>query len=393
VVEFGFGSGTFWQAQAGHSLVFAIQQIANNELHGSFMIGNLTLPANDSRIAAELALSIWPWFPGLVSHLDWNIVDQEANDAANSFYMNGSLDIRSTATTRSYIYHQGPWGNQNTTLVYDVNSGILLSGYTEFFFLHNYHLGIEFTSLTQKPTSLTTFLFIGTLGIAVIVLIFGFLIYRSRSRKEILVKDGKGGFVTPKNGMAIRVALIAVLAAMAIGGNYALSAIPNVELSSVMVFLSGFLFGAFIGAIVGFISMSIYQLWNPWGAFIPPIGIAVIGCTIVIGIVGGIIGRALNRLTYSDNRWFLLPSLFGILLTCFFDLVTTFAYSVGFGIPFIVALVTGLPFMVIHSISNAILFSLLTQPVTRAIDYLKVTPFQHHADKIKAKKKINSHEL
>ena len=184
VVEFGFGSETFWQAQADQSLTFEIQKIVDNELHGMFTIGNLTIPANDSRIAAELALSIWPWFPGLVTHLDWNAVDQEANDAANGFYMNGSLNIRSTATTRSYIYHQGPWGNQNTTVVYDVNSGILLAGYTEFFFLNDYHLGIEFVSLTQKPTSLMTLLFIGTLGIAVGILTFGFLIHRRQLRKE-----------------------------------------------------------------------------------------------------------------------------------------------------------------------------------------------------------------
>lgn len=184
VVEYGFGTGTFWQAQAGQALTFEIQEIANGELHGSFTIGNLTLPANDSRIAAELVFSIWPWFPGLVSHLNWDAVDQAATDAAMSFYMNGSLNIRSTSKTRTYIYHQGPWGNQNTTLVYDVNSGILLAGYTEFFFLNDYHLGIVFANLTEKPTSLTALLFIGVLGIAVITFIFGFIINRRQPRKE-----------------------------------------------------------------------------------------------------------------------------------------------------------------------------------------------------------------
>ena len=191
----------------------------------------------------------------------------------------------------------------------------------------------------------------------------------------IPVKDAVADFSVLRNGIAVRVALIAVLAAMAIGGNYALSAIPNVELSSVMVFLSGFLFGSFIGAFVGFISMSIYQLWNPWGAFIPPIGVAVIGCAIIIGIVGGVIGSALRRLAYPDNRWFLLPCLFGILLTLFFDLVTNFAYSVSFGVPFIIAIGTGLPFMVVHIVSNALLFGLLTQPVTRAVHHLRMKAF------------------
>ncbi len=190
------------------------------------------------------------------------------------------------------------------------------------------------------------------------------------------MKKNGGATSAPKTSMALRVALIAVLAAMAIGGNYALSAIPNVELSSVMVFLSGFLFGSIIGALVGLIAMVIYQLWNPWGAFIPPIGLAVIGCTIFIGIVGGILGKALQRLDYSDVRWFLLPTLFGLLLTLFYDLVTTFVYSVTFSIPFIVALISGLPFTLIHIISNALLFGLLTQPVTRAVHQLQLSQFQ-----------------
>ena len=201
-----------------------------------------------------------------------------------------------------------------------------------------------------------------------------------------------GQALTPKHGMAIRVALIAVLAAMAIGGNYALSAIPNVELSSVMVFLSGFLFGPFIGAFVGLIAMSIYQLWNPWGAFNPPIGLAVIGCTILIGIIGGILGRALKRLAYPDNRWLLLPSLFGILLTLFFDLVTNFAYSISFGPPFIVTIATGFPFMAIHVVTNAILFGLLTEPVSMAVDHLNLNQIQQHRDRVKAKEKIKAHE-
>ena len=207
------------------------------------------------------------------------------------------------------------------------------------------------------------------------------------------MKENEGHSLAPRHGMVIRIALIAVLAAMAIGGNYALSAIPNVELSSVMVFLSGFLFGPFIGAFVGLIAMSIYQLWNPWGAFNPPIGIAVIGCTIVIGIIGGIIGSALKRLAYTDNRWFLLPGLFGILLTIFFDFTTNFAYSVSFGLPFIVTMITGFPFMVVHIVSNTILFGLLTQPVTQAVDQLNLNLFQQHRNRIKAKKQVKAHEL
>ncbi len=195
--------------------------------------------------------------------------------------------------------------------------------------------------------------------------------------------SNKGGeYLSPKSTMAIRVALIAILAALAIGGNYVLSALPNVELSSVMVFLSGFLFGSIVGALVGFIAMVIYQFWNPWGAFIPPIGLAVIGCTVFIGIVGGILGKALQRLDYSNNRWFLLPALFGMLLTFFYDVVTNFAYSISFGAPFSVTLLLGLPFTAIHVISNAILFGVLAQPVTRAVHQLQLNQLQTNKNSI-----------
>jgi hypothetical protein len=183
VVEFGFGSGTFWHAQAGQELSFEVQVIADDDLTGLLTIGNLTLPANDSRIAAELVFSIWPWFPGLVSHLDWIAVDQAATEAAASFYMNGTLDIQDGASTKTYVYHQGPWGNQNTTLVYDIDSGILLSAYTEFFFLNDYHLGIDFVALTQNPTNLNTLLFLGVFAIVLVIVLFTFVISQHRSKR------------------------------------------------------------------------------------------------------------------------------------------------------------------------------------------------------------------
>ncbi len=164
------------------------------------------------------------------------------------------------------------------------------------------------------------------------------------------------------------VALIAILAALTIGGNYALSAIPNVELSSVMVFLSGFLFGPLIGILVGLIAMTIYQLMNPWGAFIPPIGLAVIGCTMFIGFVGGILGRNFQLSATKEEiplRWHLWPALFGVMITFFYDMVTNLAYCITFGVPFVIAFITGSPFMVLHTVTNCILFGLLTPTISR----------------------------
>ncbi|MFX0079914.1 MAG: ECF transporter S component [Candidatus Hermodarchaeota archaeon] len=177
----------------------------------------------------------------------------------------------------------------------------------------------------------------------------------------------------------MNVALIAILAALAIGGNYALSAIPNVELSSVMVFLSGFLFGPVIGILTGLIAMTIYQLWNPWGAFLPPIGFAVIGCTMFIGLVGGILGRNFQLSANQGKiplRWYLWPAFFGVIVTLFYDLVTNLAYSITFVVPFVIAFVTGLPFMVLHMATNGFLFGLLTPAISRIAMQLNIGHLQ-----------------
>jgi LytS/YehU family sensor histidine kinase len=204
--------------------------------------------------------------------------------------------------------------------------------------------------------------------------------------------ESGGELKSPKETVAIRIALVAIFAALAIGGNYALSAVPNIELSSIMVFLSGFLFGPAIGGLVALIAMIIYQIWNPWGAFLPPIGLAVIGCTVFIGVIGGILGKTLQQFDYSDNQWFLIPTLFGILLTLLFDLITNFAYTLTFGMPFIVALITGLPFTAVHVISNAILFGLVTQPVTRTVHQLQLKQVQIQQHTVKNARKNKAHE-
>jgi hypothetical protein len=174
VVEWGFGSGAFWQATGNQHIIFDIHQILDAELNGIFTIGNLTIPTNDSRIAAELAFSIWPWFPGLISHLAWAIVDQRASDAASGLLV-GELEILTTATTKTYIYHQATPGNQNTTLIYDKQTGILLEGYTEFFFLNDYHLGVELVGVIQVPTDTTYFVVLLVTLFVIIIIAFVFI--------------------------------------------------------------------------------------------------------------------------------------------------------------------------------------------------------------------------
>jgi len=323
-------------------------------------MGNLTVLANDSLIGSELMLSIWPWFPGLVSSLNWADVDQKANSSATG-WMAGVLEIRTTARAKTYIYHQGPTGNQNTTLVYDVQTGILLAAYTEIYIANDYHLGLQLSEAVLLPTPLALLVVGG--GVAPAAILIGLLVVFRRSRRKKVRRDP-----------ARSAALVAILAATALTGNYALVGFPNVELSSVMVFLSGYLFGIPVGASVGLFAMTIFEFLNPWGPFIPPIGLAVIGCTMLSGVLGGAVGSGRRYNKHTGAKWYAAVALLGAVFSIFFDLVTNYAYSVTFGVPFLVALVMGVPFSVVHVISNLLLFGLLTPPVLRAAQYLRIQP-------------------
>lgn len=169
-VGWGWGGDLFWQAHTGQLVVFEVHEIRDDEIHGLFTIGNMTLPTNDSRIAGELMFSIWPWFTGLVSHLNWAAVDQAASDSATG-WMEGDMEIRTSATTKTYIYHQGSYGNQNTTLVYDTNTGILQAAYSEFFFAEDYHLGLQLVQASLFLTPLTLIVLTGIVIIGLVLII------------------------------------------------------------------------------------------------------------------------------------------------------------------------------------------------------------------------------
>jgi uncharacterized membrane protein len=296
-------------------------------------------------------------------------VDWQANSSATG-WMAGNLDIQTTTRTKTYVYQQGPTGNQNTTLVYDLRTGILLAAYTEIYIANDYHLGLQINEAVLLPTPFTLLVLGGAVA-PVAILIKLLMAQRKRKRGE------------QKRNAARSAALVAILAATALAGNYALIGLPNVELSSVMVFLSGYLFGTSIGALVGLFAMTVYQFLNPWGPFIPPIGLAVIGCTMFAGILGGIVGRRRQFSKVADAEWYLNIGLLGALFTVFFDAVTNYAYSAAFGVPFLLALGVGLPFSAIHTISNLFLFSLLTPPIQQAAVYLRIEVLSTHSGKFK----------
>ncbi|MHA1216911.1 MAG: hypothetical protein ACTSPX_06290 [Candidatus Thorarchaeota archaeon] len=161
-----------------------------------------------------------------------------------------------------------------------------------------------------------------------------------------------------------RVSLIALMAALALVGNDALVVVPNVELGSTVFFVTAYMFGFSVALPCVFIVSLAFGLVNPWGAFIPQIWITqVIGWSYMT-VVAELLRPKSVRGKYPRN---IELAFVGGIMTVFFDLVTNIGYSLAFSIPYYVALIAGLPFMVVHVLSNAFLFGTAVPLIQRTV--------------------------
>ena len=156
------------------------------------------------------------------------------------------------------------------------------------------------------------------------------------------------------------VALSSIMTALALVGNYALVTIPNVELGTAILFLTAYTFGPYMAIWCTLIMSIIFSSLNPWGGMIPLIWLAQVIGWMYVSIAGGILGRS-----QSTSRTDLLVT--GFIATLIFDIATTVAYSLSFSIPILVAFVTGMWFIVVHIVSNAILFPFIIPVINKAI--------------------------
>ena len=152
----------------------------------------------------------------------------------------------------------------------------------------------------------------------------------------------------------------AIFSAVAIGMGFSLMLIPNIELITVVVFLSGLYIGIWWGGLVGMTSMAIYSGMNPMGSglsFPPLFAMQIIGMSLT-GIIGGLVRPFFFVKQFNV---FLISSLaiLGFIVTLIYDMLTLIAYPIAAGLGFsgmLAALIKGLGFTLLHEISNAIVF-------------------------------------
>jgi len=147
----GMGS---WKTESGSILAYTVTE-ANQTVFGELVLGNLTVTNSSSEeTASNLILGILMWGPGLITHTNWVKHIEDAQEQTQSEWINGTLEYTEThqtymGITLETIKFTLVSVSQNTTLVYDKVSGILLEAQTGF---GQYYLEIEI-SLVDPPLS------------------------------------------------------------------------------------------------------------------------------------------------------------------------------------------------------------------------------------------------
>ncbi len=163
--------------------------------------------------------------------------------------------------------------------------------------------------------------------------------------------------------------MLGLFAGTATGAGFLLAGIPNLELMSLIVALSGAVLGARMGGICGALAAGIYSLGSPYG--IPVVWIlgAQMAGLAAIGALGGIWGLlVLERMgTKGRLRFMLMAAGLGFLGTTCFEVATTLAVLWGFGLDSRVVLVGAVPFYLMHTGSNIMLFAIFFPPLAQRL--------------------------
>ncbi len=174
-------------------------------------------------------------------------------------------------------------------------------------------------------------------------------------------------FAPPRySHVSIKVARVAVFAALSLGTNYAMIGVPNVKVMDALVFIAGFLFGLEVGVGTAAVTWLVYGFVNPYGqAGFFLLGFLVLGESLYAiagaglrraGIVRELLshGGAYGRLSY-------IFSIVGLVATFGYDVLTNFAsylFLVGsLYQALLIGMITGAPFALVHEMSNIVFFA------------------------------------
>jgi len=151
-----------------------------------------------------------------------------------------------------------------------------------------------------------------------------------------------------------------MFAGVAAAAGYMLMFIPNIEAVTLVLFVAGYKLGIKRGILAAIIAAFLYFGLNPQGGLFPPLLTAQI-----IGVSAAPVLGALFRLLKSLVLRLLSLPILAIIATVWYDLLTNLAYPLSIGLNYkgiLITLSAGIPFSLVHNISNVIIFSVFIPP-------------------------------
>ncbi len=166
-------------------------------------------------------------------------------------------------------------------------------------------------------------------------------------------------------------AMIGIFSALSVVMGYAFIHVPNIEMISASIFISGYLLGIQKGILVAIIAETTYSAFNPMGSGLafPYLLVAQILGMSLFGAVGGILGSRREKQRFSKVRIALIGTA-GLGCTLFYDMLTTLSWPLAAGFEWSQVYATialGSVFTLIHIISNTLIFVLALPPILRAV--------------------------
>lgn len=171
---------------------------------------------------------------------------------------------------------------------------------------------------------------------------------------------------------SMKLALIAVLAALSIGTNYAMISFYNVKFMDFIVFVAGFCFGPVVGALIGITSWTVYGVLNPLG-FSLHIWLATMFSEPIYGVAGAFLRKSLdinelNLMKKERVNFCIFLGTLGMLLTFVYDIVTNIVWGYVYNLNIFLAVIMGFfPFGLVHMVSNAFFFGIGGIPAINAV--------------------------
>jgi hypothetical protein len=174
--------------------------------------------------------------------------------------------------------------------------------------------------------------------------------------------------------ISFKIALLGTFTALAVVFGYMLAYIPNIEIFTLTIFLSGFILGnrwktCWLGMVVGLFSSIIFTFFNPLGISPPLLYLYQVVHYSFTGLSGGLVRQFLNGKKYFKPeediyrlQVILLLAFVGGIITFIYDILSTFFGAILFSqstnllTNFLTTYISGILFSTIHLIGNILGF-------------------------------------